>query len=56
MKQAHLMVTNTVIPMPKEDMMKTMLLKVGIKFIFGQDHRTLGTLVMSILLLEVPGD
>jgi hypothetical protein len=37
-------------------MMKTLLLQVGAKFISGQDDRTLGILVVSILSLEAPVD
>jgi len=39
--------------------MRTLLLQavtvmeVGVKFIFGEDHNTLGILLMSILPLEV---
>jgi hypothetical protein len=49
-KQAHLTVTKTL----TEDMTKTLLLKVGVKFIFGHSYRTFGILVVSILSLEVP--
>jgi hypothetical protein len=52
MKQAHLTLTLT----PTENMTKTLQLQVGAKFIFGQGHRTLGTLVVSSLSLEVPVD
>jgi hypothetical protein len=37
-------------------MMKTVLLQMGDKFIFGEGHRALGILVVSIFLLEVPVD
>jgi hypothetical protein len=50
MKQAHLTVTKTLTPV--EGMTKTLLLQMVAKFIFGQDHRTLGILVVSILSLD----
>jgi hypothetical protein len=37
-----------------DGMLKTLLLQVGAKFIFCKGHRTLGILVVSISLLEVP--
>jgi hypothetical protein len=36
--------------------MTALLLQVGVKVIFGQGHRTLGILMMSIISLEVPAD
>jgi len=53
-------VTKTLIPTwtltLTEDMAESLLLllKVGGKCIFGQGHKTLGILVVSILSLEVP--
>jgi len=32
------------------------VIQVGVKLMFGQDHRTFGILVVSILPLEVPVD
>jgi hypothetical protein len=56
MKQAHMTVTQTWTPTPTDDITKIMMLQVGAKFIYSQDHRTLGFLVVSILPLEVPVD
>jgi hypothetical protein len=55
MKQVHLIVTKTLILTwtSTDDMKKTLLLQRGAKFIFGQDHWTLGILVVFILSLEV---
>jgi hypothetical protein len=39
---------------PSED--KTLFLRLGTKFIFGQEHRILGVLVVSTFSLEVPMD
>jgi hypothetical protein len=55
MKQDHLIVKKAFTLISTDDMMKTLLLQVGAKFIFGQSHRTLGILV-SILSLEFPVD
>jgi len=58
MKKSHLTVTKAMIltGTVTEDMTNTLLLQVGPKFIFGQGHRTLTILVVSILSLEVPVD
>jgi hypothetical protein len=45
--------------MPQTDMIKTLVLwaiQAGAKFMFGQDHRTLGILVVSILSLKASVD
>jgi hypothetical protein len=53
MKQAHLTVTQTLTL--SEDMMKTAAAS-GNQFVFGQELRTLGILVVSLLSQEVPRD
>jgi len=55
-KQSHLTVTKTWTLTLTADMTKTLplwALQVGVKFMFGEDHRTFG-LVVSVLALEVP--
>jgi len=54
-KQAHLTVTKTLTFSLTVDVM-TLLQQVGAKFLFGQGHRILPILVVSILSLEVPVD
>jgi hypothetical protein len=63
MKHSHLIVTKTLILTYTStltmDMAKTLLLcavQVGAKFMFSQDSRILGILVLTILSLEVPVD
>jgi hypothetical protein len=57
MKQAHLTVTKTVTATqtltPTEDTTKTAA-AMRAKFMFGQGHRTVGILAVSILSLEIP--
>jgi hypothetical protein len=58
-KVSHLTVTEPLIPTHIDtnggcDRLLLWVLQVGAKFVFGQGNRALGTVVVSILLLEAP--